>query len=206
MKENKIKTRFVGLLMLLFILFSILFAFSSSAHPASDMELSYNYNNQKLEVLITHNVGDPEDHYIDNVTIRKNGSIFKIYEYTNQTTDSSFTYTYSVNASVGDVIEVYTHCNKGGDLTKQLAVTKSGTSKTESSLTIQDITYYSILGIPFIVHLGIITLFILIATVLLPLLKRWGIIKVHVKWHIRLAYVTIILAFIHGILGLLIYI
>jgi len=204
MTKSKIKINYSIVLLICFLFLDILFAFNVSAHPASNMELSYDYDNQKLEVLITHNVGDPETHYIDNITIKKNGDIYKIYEYTSQPTDSSFSYTYNVNTSSGDEIEVYTHCNKGGELTKKLTVSTTSESKTEDSLTVQDIVYYSIFGIPFIVHIGIFTLLIFIATATLPLLKKWDI-NIHVKWHIRLAILAIILGIIHGFLGILIY-
>ena len=69
----------------------------------------------------------------------------------------------------------------------------------------QEFTYYLIFGIPFIVYLGILTVFIFIITALLALLKRKGKIKISIKWHYNLAYVSIILALIHGIFGILAY-
>lgn len=66
----------------------------------------------------------------------------------------------------------------------------------------QEITYFLIFGIPFIVYLGIVTVIIFIITALLALLKRKGKIKISIKWHYRLAYISIILALIHGILGI----
>jgi dolichyl-phosphate-mannose--protein O-mannosyl transferase len=66
----------------------------------------------------------------------------------------------------------------------------------------QEITYFLIFGIPFIVYLGIVTVIIFIITALLALLKRKGKIKISIEWHYRLAYISIILALIHGILGI----
>jgi hypothetical protein len=70
---------------------------------------------------------------------------------------------------------------------------------------LQEITYYLIFGIPFIVYLGVVTIFMFIITALLALLKRRGKIKISINWHYRLAYISIILALIHGLLGILAY-
>jgi len=70
---------------------------------------------------------------------------------------------------------------------------------------LQELTYYLIFGIPFIVYLGIITLIFFVVTASIASLKRRKKIKIDIKWHFRLAYVSIILAFIHGILGILAY-
>ena len=70
---------------------------------------------------------------------------------------------------------------------------------------LQEITYHLILGIPFIVYLGIITIFMFMITALLTLLKRKGKTKIKINWHFRLAYISIILAIIHGLLGILAY-
>ena len=69
-----------------------------------------------------------------------------------------------------------------------------------------DITYYLIFGLPFIVYLGIITIVMFIITALFALFRRKGKIKISVKWHYRLAYISIILALIHGFLGITAYI
>lgn len=200
------KSRFVSIVIFLTLVISIFLAINVSAHPASDMSVSYDDETQEIEVLIAHSVSNKETHYISDVVISKNGEVYNSYNYTSQPTNSSFTYTYEITATAGDEIEVFTECNLGGTLTKQLTITSNGSSNSDDSFSIQDITYYSILGIPFIVHLGIITLVVFIVTALLPLLKKWKIAKVHVKWHIRLAIIAIILAIIHGILGFLMYI
>jgi len=70
----------------------------------------------------------------------------------------------------------------------------------------QEFTYYLIFGMPFIVYLGILTIFMFIVTASIASLKRKGKIKLSIKWHYNLAYVSIILALIHGILGILAYI
>jgi hypothetical protein len=70
----------------------------------------------------------------------------------------------------------------------------------------QEITYYMFFGIPFIVYLGIVTIFMFILTAILALLKRKGKLKYSIQWHYRLAYISIILGIIHSVLGISIYI
>ncbi len=71
---------------------------------------------------------------------------------------------------------------------------------------LQEITYYLIFGIPFIVHLGLVVLMLFVVTALLALLKRKQKIKYSIQWHYRLAYLSIILGLVHAVLGLLAYI
>jgi hypothetical protein len=71
---------------------------------------------------------------------------------------------------------------------------------------LEEISYYLILGLPFILYLGIITIIFFIITATLALFKRKGLIKISINWHYRLAYISIFLAIIHGILGFLAYI
>jgi hypothetical protein len=71
---------------------------------------------------------------------------------------------------------------------------------------LQDISYFYILGIPFIVYLGIITIGFFLITALLAILKRKNRVKMSVQWHYRLAFLSIVLGIFHSILGVLIYI
>jgi dolichyl-phosphate-mannose--protein O-mannosyl transferase len=69
----------------------------------------------------------------------------------------------------------------------------------------QEITYYLIFGIPFIVYLGIITIIVFLLTAFIAIFRRKGLIKISVQWHYLLAYISILLATIHGLLGLTAY-
>lgn len=70
---------------------------------------------------------------------------------------------------------------------------------------LEGITYFTISGIPFIVYLGIITLFFLLLTATVPVLNRRGINRIPFNWHPALAKITIIIAIIHATLGILAY-
>lgn len=72
-------------------------------------------------------------------------------------------------------------------------------------MALQNITYYPIFGKPLIMWLGIATLLSLLATAAIPLLRRRGFQKFHIRYHFILARVTIGLALVHGFLGVAIY-
>jgi len=65
------------------------------------------------------------------------------------------------------------------------------------------ITYYPIFGKPLIMYLGILTLMSFLFTALIAIMNQKGIKKIPFKWHTRMAKVSIVLAIIHGLLGVL---
>ncbi len=70
---------------------------------------------------------------------------------------------------------------------------------------IQNIGYYMIWGLPVAGHLGIITFVFLLATATTMFLTRRQIVIIHVKYHKTLASITILMATIHLILAISIY-
>ncbi len=70
---------------------------------------------------------------------------------------------------------------------------------------LEEISYFLILEIPFIIWIGIITLFSFLFTASISILNKKGINKIPFKWHSRMAIVSIILAIIHGMLAVLAY-
>jgi hypothetical protein len=70
----------------------------------------------------------------------------------------------------------------------------------------EDISYALIFGKPVILYLGILTLAMLLFTATVAIANRKGIRTIPFVWHPRCAVATIILATIHGTLGVLAYI
>ena len=70
---------------------------------------------------------------------------------------------------------------------------------------LENITYYQFFGKPLILYLGVLTLLSFLFTASIAILNKRGINKIPFKWHPRMAIFSIILAIIHGILGLLAY-
>jgi len=71
---------------------------------------------------------------------------------------------------------------------------------------LQEISYYLIGGIPFVVYLGLVVFILFVIAALIAVLRRKGKIKVSVQWHFRLAYLALALGSIHLILGIFSYI
>jgi len=68
-------------------------------------------------------------------------------------------------------------------------------------MVFSEIAYYPILGIPLIIYGGITTLILLIITAIYGMFVLKG--KGKMKYHKILAITTIIIASVHGLLGLL---
>lgn len=64
------------------------------------------------------------------------------------------------------------------------------------------IAYYLILGKPLIMYLGILTLLSFAFTFYIGYMTMKGKTKIPLKWHFRMAKISITLAVIHGILGI----
>ncbi|OGI16583.1 MAG: hypothetical protein A3J63_01905 [Candidatus Moranbacteria bacterium RIFCSPHIGHO2_02_FULL_40_12b] len=67
---------------------------------------------------------------------------------------------------------------------------------------LRNIAYFLILGKPVIMYLGILTLSSFLFTAYIGAMNLRGKTKIPLKWHFRMAKISIALAFIHGILGL----
>lgn len=68
---------------------------------------------------------------------------------------------------------------------------------------IKQLAFYSIFGKPLVIILGITTLFCLIITACLGSTKLRKTLKVPLKWHYRIAGVTVALGLTHGLLIIL---
>jgi len=71
---------------------------------------------------------------------------------------------------------------------------------------IRRISYTYFLGLPVIAYLGIFTYFLLILTSVVMVLNRKRITRFPLKYHSRLAYLTIISATVHGIMAISVYV
>ncbi|RQD80161.1 MAG: hypothetical protein D5R99_05985 [Methanocalculus sp. MSAO_Arc1] len=67
---------------------------------------------------------------------------------------------------------------------------------------LQTIAYTQVFGLSLLAVLGILLLVSLLTTASIAVLKRSGKIKVPFTWHFWMARLTIMIALVHGILGL----
>ncbi len=70
---------------------------------------------------------------------------------------------------------------------------------------LRQIAYTSLGGMPVIGYLGIIGYLLLVSTALVMILTRRKIVKIKPKVHFHLAYATLFVVTIHGLLALSIY-
>jgi hypothetical protein len=100
---------------------------TAKAHSPGSVTLGYNLSSKTLIVTIVHNTSSPNSHYINKVTLTKNGKPAGSYTYQNQPDPSEFSYTYDLSARIGDTIEVTAYCSVSGTKTAKLIVKKLAT-------------------------------------------------------------------------------
>lgn len=142
------KKRILYFLTFFSIISIFFFSLNAKAHNPADMSLIYISTSNELRVTITHNVGDPNTHYIKSATVRVNGSIVITQTYISQPTTSSFTYEYNVTANIGASIQVTAVCNQGGSIERSLVVSEQNGQTGEPEIP-------GFIGIPLIT--GILT-------------------------------------------------
>jgi hypothetical protein len=69
----------------------------------------------------------------------------------------------------------------------------------------QEITYFLIFGKPLIMYLGILTLLVILVTAAIAVMNKNGIRIIPFRWHPVCAGLAILLALVHGLLGVLAY-
>lgn len=105
----------------------------AQAHSPSDVSLSYNSQTSELSVSITHSVSDPSTHYVESVEISLNSQNFHTFSYTSQPDANQFTYTYEINLTAGDVVEVTATCNLGGSKSASLTFNPADDSTDDTT-------------------------------------------------------------------------
>jgi hypothetical protein len=93
-----------------------------SAHPPSDLNLTYDKSSGNLSATFTHQVADPTTHFVKNVKVTVDGKEVLNENYTSQPTADVFTYVYPINASPNSVIDVIGHCNILGSKENSITV------------------------------------------------------------------------------------
>jgi len=115
-----------------FFLLLSLFSFIVSAHSPSNIELIYDMDTQILSVDISHSVPDPNNHYIKEVKIEKNGVEYMNEQYTSQQSSSSFTDTYVITAADGDSLKVTGYCSISGSIYDSITVGSDDSTNTST--------------------------------------------------------------------------
>ena len=106
----------IGTLLILLLISSV------SAHPPSDLNLTYNQTTGNLSATFTHQITDTTTHYLKNVKITQDGNETINQDYTIQPTLDIFTYIYALNATPGTIIDVSGQCSIGGSMQRSFTV------------------------------------------------------------------------------------
>jgi len=94
---------------------------SAYAHPASDLALTFDGTTRMLTVTIKHQVSSPEKHFIDTANVSVNGREAIKHLVSRQDDNAGQMLAYLLpDVNAGDTIAVNVHCNKGGDLRREI--------------------------------------------------------------------------------------
>jgi len=116
---------FALLAMTLLIFFVILVPMSFATPPVS-IDLSYDADKGSLHVEAIHPSFDLEKSYVRLMNVYVNGAQVSTLNYFKQNDYNKFTDDVPLTAQPGDVIKVELFCSLGGDMSKELTVTKPG--------------------------------------------------------------------------------
>jgi desulfoferrodoxin (superoxide reductase-like protein) len=86
------------------------------ANSPQNVDVFYDFTTKTLVVKIIHPSNNPDKHYVKEVVVKKNGAVVQRGSYTKQVGDV-FTYTYKMQATAEDVIEVTAICSIQGSKT-----------------------------------------------------------------------------------------
>ena len=114
-----------GFVVFLLFIFLSIHSIPAYATAPKDLKLVYDSNTQTLHATITHSSPAPTFHYIKKVEIKKNGELISTNDYKNQPDKSTFSYTYTIPASEGDILEVTASCNLWGAKTEKVTIEKN---------------------------------------------------------------------------------
>jgi len=104
-----------------FLLFLTVAVFNATAHPPSDIKITFDPATKMLEAIIFHDVNNPAQHFIKKVDIGLNGHEVVSQSISRQDNNESQTVRVLIpDAKIGDVLSVEGYCSISGKLEKEL--------------------------------------------------------------------------------------
>lgn len=91
------------------------------AHAPSNVDVSIT-DDGKVQVLVTHAVGNPKQHYIYKIEVSVNGEKILEKEYTEQIGNQQVDTFKIPGLEKDDKIEAHAYCNKGGDRKGEMTI------------------------------------------------------------------------------------
>jgi hypothetical protein len=101
------------------------FPFIVLAHPPSDIKISYDLSKSEVYVEIMHKVKSEKEHYIYEMELFVNGKKAIRQDATTQVNNEKQMVIYLIpGLKEGDKISFWAECNKGGELKKEIKISK----------------------------------------------------------------------------------
>lgn len=101
----------------------VLMVLSLTAHPPKKIILKFDIKTQELDVKVDHSVKDMNEHFIDKIIVKVNGTEVYSEEFNKQKDLKADVYRITLeNVKAGDEIELTATCNKWGKKSKKLKV------------------------------------------------------------------------------------
>lgn len=101
----------------------ILFPLQVFSHPPKNIDLMFNTETKILQVIVQHEVKNPENHYIKKIEVFLNDKLRIVQNFEKQESKMSQNATYFLfDAKEGDKIKVTASCSVFGSKTSEIAV------------------------------------------------------------------------------------
>lgn len=109
---------------IMFVMALSLFAFSfACAHPPQDIKITFDPSAKMLTAVITHNVSNPQNHYIAKVDVVINGKEIIEHKISRQDSNTNQAVSYFIpDLKAGDTVSVEAYCSISGKLEKEIKV------------------------------------------------------------------------------------
>jgi len=112
-----------NLLNLLFVLSVFLLCNTTAwGHPASQIELKYDIEEQNLNIQLKHVSKNPRKHFIRRIFIYKNDEEVEVLRFVTQNSGKGLSVDVALDAQANDTIRIKTICNVAGRKEKTLVV------------------------------------------------------------------------------------
>ena len=94
---------------------------SAFAHPPSDIVITFDPATKILKAVISHNVSNPEKHFIKKVDVGLNGKEIIEHRISKQDNNTAQTVIYLIpDVKSGDSLSVEAYCSVSGKLEKEI--------------------------------------------------------------------------------------
>ncbi len=108
-------------ILILALVFAVLAVPAAFAHPPSLVDISLT-DTGKVQVMVTHAVGNPKEHYIEKIELFINGVKLEEREYASQLGNQQIDVFKVPGLAAGDKISARAYCNKGGERSGEMII------------------------------------------------------------------------------------